>query len=129
MRVLLVDDERELVAALAERLSFRGYEADFAVSGAEALVLVGQRSYDVAVLDVKMPGMGGIDLYAKIREVSPRTRGVFLTGHGSEHDFAAGATCGEAYLIKPVPIEVLEKTFRNIAESLESGKDCEGEGL
>ncbi|WP_461209276.1 response regulator [Desulfocurvus sp. DL9XJH121] len=124
MRILLVDDERELVAALAERLGLRGYETDFAVSGEQALALVAERGYDVAVLDVKMPGMGGIDLYARIREISPGTRGVFLTGHGSANDFKAGAGCGEAYLIKPVPIEVLEETFRRIARGADgSGKE------
>lgn len=127
MRVLLVDDERELVSALAERLSLRGYEADFAVSAQDALALVAEHSYDIAVLDVKMPGMGGIDLFARIRELSPGTRGVFLTGHGSPRDFRAGADCGEAYLIKPVPIEVLQKTFEDIAECAE-GKGGAGEG-
>ena len=124
MRVLLVDDERELVAALAERLSFRGYEADCASSGEEALELVGKNHYDVAVLDVKMPGIGGIELHARIKEMSPDTRGIFLTGHGSENDFAAGADCGEAYLIKPVAIEVLEKTFKKIASCM--GLDVPG---
>lgn len=123
MRVLLVDDERELVAALAERLSFRGYDADCASSGEEALELVRANHYDVAVLDVKMPGIGGIELHTKIKEISPDTRGVFLTGHGSEHDFVAGADCGEAYLIKPVAIEVLVQTFKKIADCTDLGKD------
>ncbi len=114
MRVLLVDDEHELVCALAERLGFRGVRADYAVSAVQALELARATAYDIAVLDVKMPGMGGLELHQKLRELQPDLRAVFLTGHGSELDFAAGAARGEAYLVKPVGIEVLMETFARI---------------
>jgi DNA-binding response OmpR family regulator len=60
LRVLLVDDEDEMVTALAERLSLRGIEADWVTSGEDALARVSDKKYDVLVLDVKMPGMGGL---------------------------------------------------------------------
>jgi len=110
-----VDDERELVSALAERLGFRGIEADFAVSAEEALKFVRAKTYDIAVLDVKMPGMGGLELQQRIRVIQPELRSIFVTGHGSELDFEAGASRGEAYLVKPVSIEILLETFQRIA--------------
>lgn len=123
MRVLLVDDEQALVSALAERLGFRGIEADFAVSAGQALELAGENAYDIAVLDVKMPGMGGIELREKLREVSPGVRAVFVTGHGSTHDFRAGASSGEAYLVKPVGIDTLVETFDRIMNEKAIGKE------
>lgn len=121
MRVLLVDDEQELVSALAERLGFRGIDADYAVSAEQALKLARGKNYDIAVLDVKMPGMGGLELQQKIREIQPGLRSVFVTGHGSEMDFAAGAERGEAYLVKPVSIEVLLETFAHITKEKSGG--------
>ena len=58
IRVLLVDDEEELVSTLAERLSMRGLEADWASSGEKALEMAGKKTYDIAVLDVKIPRFG-----------------------------------------------------------------------
>ncbi len=107
MIALLVDDERELVATLAERLSFRGIEADWATSGHEALELAEKKNYNVAVLDVKMPKMGGISLMKRLRERHPEMKFIFMTGHGSEEDFRAGSTDASHYLVKPVKLEAL----------------------
>ena len=107
MRVLLVDDEEEFVATLAERLQLRGIQADWSTSAEESLERVAEARYDVAVLDVKMPKINGIDLKAKIQALSPDTKFIFLTGHGSEKDFIAGRSISEYYLIKPVQIDDL----------------------
>lgn len=109
MKVLLVDDEEELVVTLAERLSLRGIEADWALCGEDALRLAAERPYDLAVLDMKMPKMNGLQLKAELQKLSPAMRFIFLTGHGSEEDFEAGASEAGAdnYLIKPVNIQEL----------------------
>ncbi|MBW1722443.1 MAG: response regulator [Deltaproteobacteria bacterium] len=109
MRVLLVDDEEELVSTMAERLSLRGIEADWVTSGEEALKRAESTSYDLAVLDVKIPRMSGLTLKTKLQERNPEMKFIFLTGHGSEDDFRAGtAEAGEGnYLVKPVHIESL----------------------
>lgn len=107
MRVLLVDDEEEFVATLAERLQMRGIVADWCTSAEESLQQVQAERYDVAILDVKMPKVSGIDLKAKIQALSPGTRFIFLTGHGSEKDFIAGRSISAYYLIKPVQIDDL----------------------
>lgn len=111
MKVLLVDDERELVSALAERLGFRGVDAKFASTPDEAIDMVGAETFDLAVLDVKMPGMGGIELRQKVKAIQPDLKVIFLTGHGSANDFKAGCECGAAYLVKPITIDVLLETF------------------
>lgn len=109
MRILLVDDEEELVTTMAERLSLRGIEADWVTSGEEALLQAEKVAYDLAVLDVKIPRMSGLKLHAKLKEKQPDMKFIFLTGHGSEDDFKAGTVEAGAgyYLIKPVNIEVL----------------------
>lgn len=108
MRALLIDDEEEFVETLAERLRLRGIDVDWASSAEQGLELVERNPcYDVAVLDVKMPRISGIDLKTKIQALSPKTKFIFLTGHGSERDFIAGRSISEYYLIKPVQIDDL----------------------
>ena len=116
MRVLLVDDEHELVSTMAERLSLRGIDADWAVSGEEAIEKLDAGSYDAAVLDVKIPRISGIQLKKKMEEKSPGMKFIFLTGYGSEADFRIGsAEAGpEYYLVKPVSIEDLIEKLKEV---------------
>jgi DNA-binding response OmpR family regulator len=109
MRILLVDDEEELVATLAERLAIRGINADWVTSGEEALKQVENEHYDLAVLDIKIPRISGVSLKKKIQAKHPEMKFIFMTGHGSEDDFKAGSkeTGPEFYLIKPVDIATL----------------------
>ncbi|MCF8062317.1 MAG: response regulator [Deltaproteobacteria bacterium] len=116
MRVLLVDDEAELVEALAERLSLRGIDADWAVTSKDALGKLDTQEYDVALLDVKMPKLSGIELKREMEKRAPGMKFIFLTGHGSEADFRAGtAEAGvDYYLVKPVGIDELLKKMKEI---------------
>ena len=106
MRLLLVDDEEEFVTTLAERLTIRGFAVQYATKATEALVLAGKSVYDIAVLDMKMPGIGGLQLREILEEKCPEMKFIFLTGHGSEDDYRAGST-GAGYLVKPVDIGTL----------------------
>jgi len=109
VRVLLVDDEQELVETLAERLGIRGIEARWETTGDAALKRVGEEHFDLAVLDVKIPGISGIDLHKKMKAKYPGLKFIFMTGHGSQDDFTAGSaeTGEDYYLLKPVDIEEL----------------------
>lgn len=109
MRILLVDDEQELVATLAERLAIRGIDADWVTSGEDALKLAETESYDLAVLDIKIPRISGINLKKELQKKNPHMKFIFMTGHGSEDDYKAGsAEAGaEYYLVKPVDIKTL----------------------
>ncbi len=109
IRVLLVDDEEELVATLAERLSLRGIDTDWSTSAGDAIHRAETQAYDLALLDVKIPKMSGLELKKKLQELQPDMKFIFVTGHGSENDFKTGLEeVGAAYyLVKPVKIEVL----------------------
>jgi DNA-binding response OmpR family regulator len=121
MKVLLVDDEHELVSTLAERLSLRGIQADWAISGEEAMRLVEKNSYDVAVLDVKIPRIGGLELKHKLYGRRPALKFIFMTGHGSEEDFRSCSveTADGCYLVKPVNIEDLIGKMNELMEMSE----------
>ncbi len=116
MKVLLVDDEEELVSALAERLSYRGIEASWVCTCLDALALVELEDFDLAVLDVRMPKMSGIELKRRLEKKHPAMKFIFVTGHGSEDDFRVGS--GEEgagyYLVKPINIESLIKRMKEV---------------
>lgn len=107
MKILLVDDEQKFVSSLAERLSIRNFEADWVTNCDEALLRAQKEQYDVAVLDVKMPSMSGIDLKKQLEKISPGMKFIFVTGHGSEEDYDMGMKEASFYIIKPFKIEML----------------------
>jgi DNA-binding NtrC family response regulator len=107
VRVLLVDDEERFVSVLTKRLRLRGIDAEFALSGDAALAAARERRFDVALLDVKMPGMGGIELRRRLEALSPGMKFLFVTGHGSRDDYEAGTTEGAIYVAKPIEIDDL----------------------
>jgi DNA-binding response OmpR family regulator len=116
IRVLLVDDEEDLVTTLAERLCMRGIDARWALSWESALDLLGRQRFDVAVLDIKLPRMSGIEIKRKIESMAPPMKFIFMTGHGSEQDFEKGAAEAGAsnYLLKPVDIDHLVAKIREM---------------
>ncbi|GAB6175665.1 response regulator [Desulfobaculum senezii] len=108
MRILLVDDEAELVETLVERLRLRGIDADCALSGDAAIDMTQSKAYDLAVVDMKMPGTSGLDVMKSMRDMRPEMRFIFLTGHGSTQDCQEGRKAGASdYLMKPVRLQVL----------------------
>ena len=82
-RVLLVDDEKEFVRALAKRLGARGLNVEIAGDGESAVEKVKTSDFDVIVLDLAMPGIDGLETLKRLREVNPDLQIVLLTGHGS----------------------------------------------
>lgn len=108
MNVLLVDDEKKFALMLSKRLELRGISAQVFFSGEKALdaVEAGIR-FDVAVLDVKMPGIGGVELKRRLSALDSTMRFVFLTGHGSGTDYEAGCIDAGECLPKPLKIEQL----------------------
>jgi DNA-binding NtrC family response regulator len=110
-RVLLVDDEEEFVSALSERLRLRGIEVDTALNGEEALAMMVEKEFELVILDVMMPGLGGLEVLKQIKATHPMTEVILLTGHGATREGIEGMRLGAFdYLIKPVDIEeMLEK--------------------
>ena len=83
MKVLLVDDEEEFVKALAERLKMRDLRSDTVLDGEEALSFVEDQEPDVMVLDLKMPGIDGMEVLRQVRKAYPNIQVIILTGHGT----------------------------------------------
>jgi DNA-binding NtrC family response regulator len=121
IRVLLVDDEEELVTTLRERLEIRGMEADTANSGEEALKMVQRSHYDVVVVDLKMPGLDGTKTVDRIRQTCPDSRVMLITGHGSGHGELEELE-GRDYplLLKPFPIQRLVEQIQELTSGSES---------
>ena len=118
LRVLVVDDEEELVDALVERLNLRGIVAQGVTTGAAALEHVESDDYDVVLLDVKMPAPGGLEVLSEIKKRWPRVAVVLLTGHGSVQDAEAGMRLGAfEYVMKPFDIDALVGTMLRAAEA------------
>ena len=116
LRALFVDDEEELVSAVVERLDLRGVHAEGATTGADALRLLDEHSYDVVVMDVRMPGLGGLDVIRRIKETQPNLAVVLISGHGSREDLDEGRRLGAFdYLQKPVDIEDLVDIIQRAA--------------
>ena len=105
MKVLLVDDEEDFVAALAERLQLRGIDAQIATDGERALQLIDASPPQVVVLDVMMPGLGGADVLRRIKATHPQIPVILLSGHGSIQDEAIEMKeSAFDYLVKPIDI-------------------------
>lgn len=123
IRVLIVDDEAELVTALKERLNLRGFEASGVTAGAEALALLADASFDVVLLDLKMPGLGGLEVIRRIKEEQPGLQVILLTGWGSEEDAKKGQALGAYdYLMKPVKISELVRVLLSACDREEEGE-------
>ena len=112
--VLIVDDEKEFADSLAERLSLRGFAVRTAYSGEEGLASLGERSVDVVILDLSMPGIGGLETLAQIRfSQGEETEVIVLTGQASVASAIEGMKRGAFdYLEKPVDMRRLVDTIR-----------------
>lgn len=112
-KVLVVDDEREFAQTLSERLQMRSMGAAAVYDGAEALSMVDEEEPEVMVLDLKMPGVDGLEVLRRVKTEHPNVEVIVLTGHGSkeiEKECLAMGAC--AYLEKPVDMDTLTRTMK-----------------
>ena len=118
-KVLLVDDEREFVQTLSERLLMRDMGSTVAYDGESALAMVQEEEPEVMILDLKMPGIDGIEVLRRVKATRPDIEIIILTGHGSEADRKICMELGAfAYLHKPVNIEQLSETLKKANEKI-----------
>jgi len=114
IKVLLVDDEEEFVTALSERIEMRDLKSDVALNGEEALKIVDDEVPDVIVLDLKMPGIDGMEVLRRIKKAYSNVQVIILTGHGSEKDEKEARRLGAfEYFQKPTGIDKLVQTIKH----------------
>ena len=123
LRLLLVDDEKEFVQTLSERLKLRQFPSEIAYNGEQALTLTDQDDTEVMILDLKMPGIDGFEVLKKIKQTKPDIEVIILTGHGSEQDKQRCMELGAfAYLEKPADIDILTATMKQAYEKINASK-------
>jgi two-component system NtrC family response regulator len=112
--VLLVDDEENLIQYLSKRLLKQGYTVKAAFSGEEAVKVAEEGHFDVAVVDLKMSGMDGVETQRKLKAIQPFLQCIVLTGHGSiETALECGREDAFHYLLKPVEHDDLVKAMED----------------
>jgi len=126
MRILVVDDDPEIVSFLKRGLTFEGYSVETAGDGAEALAKIREREPDLVILDVMMPGMDGIEVARRLRQASAIPI-LMLTAKGTVADRVAGLDSGaDDYLVKPFAFDELLARMRSL---LRRTQPAEGEVL
>lgn len=114
-RVLLIDDEDELVQTLVERLDLRGVEAEAATDGHQGLERIHHVPFDVVVADLKMPGISGLEVIDILRQRYPAVKVILITGHGCIEDedeyYEAGV---HRILMKPFGIDALVDAIHDV---------------
>ena len=113
--ILVVDDEQNFLELMMRILSKRGFAVKTAANGDEALKLLEQQSFDLALLDIKMGPMNGIQLLEKIKEREPLVKAIMMTAYPTNETRAQAMDLGaSAYLTKPVELNALIEAMNSL---------------
>jgi two-component system response regulator CpxR len=122
-KLLLVDDERQFAQTLSDRLHLREIGSVIAYDGESALDIIREDEPDVMILDLKMPGIDGIEVLKRVKQTNPKIEIIILTGQGSEADREQCMNLGAfAYLEKPVDVNVLSDTIKKANEKIKQSR-------
>ena len=123
-RILIVDDEKDFVEMFSLRLEGQGEKISTAYSGPEALDILDHTEIDVVVLDIRMPGMDGIETLKRIKASHPIVEVIMLTGHGSTETAVEGMRLGAFdYLMKPADPEEFAKKLEAARKRKDAQED------
>jgi two-component system NtrC family response regulator len=115
-RIIIIDDDESIRKILATILEEEGYEVDTASTGKEALQKTNERVYNLALIDMRLPDIEGIDLLLKIKDTTPRMRKIIITGYPTiQNAMEAVNRQADAFILKPFD---MEKTLQTIREQL-----------
>jgi CheY-like chemotaxis protein len=115
MNILIVDDEPQVAEVLAKSLAREGHRPTVALSGEEALRLVGAADPDALFLDISMPGMNGLDVLARVKELKPSLPVVVITGNATPDEVEAVKRLGVVDVIeKPAPLTHYQKAIQGL---------------
>ena len=118
-KLLLVDDEKDFVDTLAERLELRGFQVVTAINGESALWIIENDPPQLVILDIMMPGLSGLNVLQQIKSRAPQTPVILLTGLGSTAEGTKGIHMGAYdFLIKPVNIDELMQKMEDALRSI-----------
>lgn len=113
IRILVVDDDENIGKSIIAILRDEGYIVDYTTTGREAILKTETTTYNVALLDIRLPDMDGVELLTKLHETVPRIRKIMVTGFPSQQNaIAALNQQADAFLVKPVSIDELLDTIR-----------------
>jgi DNA-binding NtrC family response regulator len=116
-RVLVVDDEKDVLDTLVDRLRVRNLDVTGVETGEKALELIEKKLFDVVILDVKMPGMDGVETLREMKRVKPLMEVIMLTGHASVESGIEGMKLGAFdYIMKPADLDDLIDKMRKAFE-------------
>ncbi len=117
IRVLLIDDEEVLLEYMSKRLLRKGFTVKCTFSGEEAVEAAQKEHFDVAVVDLKMPGMDGVETQKRLHEIQPFLQCIVLTGHGSiDSALESGQQDAFRYLLKPLEYDTLVTSINEAYE-------------
>ena len=117
-RVLIVDDEPMLRRTMSDRMKFWDCTTDEASTGEEALEMLAKSSYDLVLLDIKMPGISGLEVLSTMRERKDMTDVVVLTAHASVEAAVEAVRNGAIdFLLKPADFELVKNTVSRVLDS------------
>ena len=120
-RILVVDDDESIRKTMKAILEDEGYIVDLAATGSEAIQKTKEKAYNIALLDIRLPDMEGVELLKLIKDTVPHTRKIMVTGYPSmQNAVAALNKNADAYLIKPVNVE---KLLNMVKEQLQLQED------
>jgi DNA-binding NtrC family response regulator len=118
IKLLIVDDEEDFLNSIAERLGMRDFEVTTAAEGKLAIKVAKKGKFDVAILDMKMPGMDGMELLQILKEKHKFSEVVILTGHGAIDSAVEATKLGAfSYLEKPYDFEKLLQVLKKAYEA------------
>ena len=126
-RILVIDDDDSIRKVLSSILEEKGYEADTAKDGEEAIKKARIKFYNLALIDIRLPDMEGTELLTRLRQTTPKMVKIILTGYPSLDNAIEAVNMGaDGYLIKPVNMDVLhEKITKHLKKQKESMKYSE----
>ena len=127
IKILVVDDDESIRNATKRILEKEGYDVDLAATGMEAIEKTKSKAYNLALLDIRLPDMEGVELLNLIKDTVPKTRKIMITGYPSTENVIKSLNKhADIYLIKPVKIEKLLETVKEQLQlQEEERKICE----
>ena len=123
-KILVVDDDENIRNTMKAILEDEGYLIDLAATGNDAIKKTKKTAYNIALLDIRLPDMEGVELLKLIKDTVPRTRKIMITGYPSmQNSIAALNKNADAYLIKPLDVEKVLKTVKEQLQLQENERE------